>query len=106
MTWKPWTSYDEVPQSILDYPYNDQQRVRARDPELLRQLNELFNPQPWSEQVAIEASKAECSLCPNKLTSEERKTRLCTRCQRLVAQHGQIKIPKTDWSIRCVESAS
>lgn len=100
MTWQPWTSYDEVPQQILEYSYNDFKKIKAKDPAYLQNLNEIWNPMPWADQVALENSKAQCSLCSNKLNEEERKTRLCLRCQTEVIKKGTVQIPHTDWSIQ------
>jgi hypothetical protein len=94
-----WTSWDEVPQSVRDYPYNNKKLMEARDPELLRSLNEYFNPRPApKERKKLELNgqgdRVMCvgdnckSTIPKKRWREG--TQLCPICIDLIKQLGQV----------------
>jgi len=96
-TW--WTSWDEVPQVVLDYPYNDKEKIRARDPDYLRNLNEKHNPRPHPKKTKAFVYNGEgktilCAgaYCRSTIRDEDRKKgkRLCDLCEDKIRHLGQV----------------
>ena len=100
--WKPWQTYEEVPEAVLKYAYNDKKQIEQRSPEYLVHLNQVFNAQPMRERA--EAPKGlPCITCDRNLTAAEAEARLCTSCQKKLNERGHIDV-LAGWGVQLVKA--
>jgi len=97
--WKRWDKYEDVPHSVLNSTYGNKERIKARDPDYLSYLNEVYNPMPMSMQAKSKKG-VPCFTCPAKLTpTEAERGRLCTTCEKKVREKKSVVI-SNGWGVR------
>jgi hypothetical protein len=98
-----WSSYDEVPQCILEMGC-DGGKVKARDPKYLKYLNDVYNP--WVQEQKKKSRRAQekrfklvertpfqsCFVCGGEIEEEqlERVGRLCVVHEDQIRHLGSI----------------
>lgn len=103
-TWKRWDKYEDVPRSLLEREYTNKERVKARDPEYLDLLNQIYNPMPASMRAQTKKG-IPCFTCPARLTpAEAERGRLCTTCEAKVRKAGTAHI-SNGWCVSAPKGA-